>query len=298
MTHNSTLAERSHRNRRLTAWMRTTALVVAAGATALIATSASATSVNDRVPRAVLGAASTKLALLKGVPDPNEPSGMAPPVSDAMPGYVESYVQDFNGHKLPVGWSKFAGVPHGTVTSYWAPSHVLQGGGMVRLVTYRDPRHDGRWVSGGICQCAVKKTYGAYFIRSRLTGPGPDEDELLWPAANVWPPEVDFNETAYSAHSTSWTVHFGSKTAFAQGTHAFNLERWHTWGVIWTPTSVVFTIDGAVWGEVTHHREVPQQAMTLDIDQEARCVPGLSWAACPVHKVSMLIDWVAEFTKS
>lgn len=199
---------------------------------------------------------------------------------------------------MPKNWGKFAGQPAGNKTSYWAPSHVVVGGGMVRLLTYRDPRFKGKWVSGGICDCKLKAKYGAFFVRSRVTGPGPDEDELLWPVANVWPPEVDFNESAYSAHSTSWTVHFGTGSAFVQKSHTFNLERWHTWGVIWTASSLTFTIDGVPWGVITNRAEVPQQPMTLDIDQEARCVPGLSWAACPTHRASLQINWVAEFAKS
>jgi hypothetical protein len=301
MTLYSHLAERSHRHRWVTARMRATALVVVAGAAALVATSASASSLSGSSHRPASANTTPKLGLLVGVPDRHEPSGKAPPVSDALAGYRMSYVQDFNGRSLPTGWGKFEGQPSGTGSSYWAESHVLVGGGIVRLVTYRDPRFGGRWVSGGICQCKsgsqnVGTKYGVFLVRSRVTGPGPDEDELLWPVANVWPPEVDFNESAFSAHSTSWTVHYGSSTKFVQGTHSFNLKRWHTWGVIWTPTTLIFTIDGVAWGVITNRGEIPHQAMTLDIDQEARCIP-VSWSACPVHKVALQIDWVAEFTK-
>lgn len=66
--------------------------------------------------------------------------------------------------------------------------------------------------------------------------------------------------------------------------------------MIWTPSSLTFTIDGAVWGEITNRAEVPRLAMTLDIDQEARCIAA-SWASCPVRKVSLLVDWVAEYRK-
>ena len=229
-----------------------------------------------------------------GVPDAHELSGKAPPAANAMPGYVRSYVTEFPGKVLPSGWSKFSGQPSGNPDAYWSEAHVVVGGGVVRLLTYR---HAGRWVSGGMCMCARPLTYGAIFVRSRMTAPGPDNDELLWPVANVWPPEVDFNETAYSAFSTSWTVHFGSSTAFVQGTHSFDLERWHTWGVIWTPSSLTFTMDGKVWGTVTNKAEVPHQAMTLDIDQEARC-NGTKWAACPTGTATLQINWVTEFTKS
>jgi hypothetical protein len=220
---------------------------------------------------------------------------MAPPSVYALPGYTQSYVTDFTGTSLPTGWYKFLGHPLGNDQTLWAAGHVVVGGGVVRLLTYRRGR---TWVTGGICQCGVGHAYGAYFVRSRVTGPGPDEDELLWPVKHVWPPEVDFNETDYSVSQTSWTVHYGTGTWFVQGSQTFNLTQWHTWGVIWTPTTLVFTIDGVPWGKVTDASEVPHRAMTLDIDQEARCDAGSKWNSCPKGEVALQIDWAAEYTKA
>ena len=230
-----------------------------------------------------------------GVPDRREPSGLAPPGARAMRGYVMSYRQDFGAKTLPAEWGKFNGVPSGDAGSQWAPSHVQIGGGIIRLQTYRDPKFGNNWVSGGMCQCRKGRLYGAFFVRSRVTGPGPDEADLLWPVAPVWPPEVDFNESAYATNSTSWTVHYGSGNAFTQGTHGFNLMRWHTWGVIWTPRSLTFTMDGRSWGRITNYGEIPHQPMTLDIDQQTRCNVPASWAACPTHPATLQIDWVAEY---
>ncbi len=212
-----------------------------------------------------------------------------------MRGYVLSYRNDFSHRGLPSEWGKFNGVPSGDSGSEWAPSHVLTGGGVVRLTTYRDPRFGGRWVSGGMCECKHGFLYGAMFVRSRVSGPGPDEAELLWPVAPVWPPEVDLNESAFATNSSSWTVHYGKGNAFVQGSHSFDLERWHTWGVIWTPRSLTFSMDGRLWGRITNHGEIPHQPMTLDIDQQTRCNVPASWAACPKHRATLEIDWVAEY---
>jgi beta-glucanase (GH16 family) len=167
---------------------------------------------------------------------------------------------------------------------------------MVRLVAYRDPAFHNAWVTGGMCQCSPGSghTYGAYFVRSRVTGPGPDENELLWPVAPVWPPEVDLNEMGGPATSTSWTVHYGTGYAQIQGTRSFNMLRWHTWGVIWTPRSLTFTIDGHPWGRITNVGQIPHQAMTLDIQQETYCGHAVV-NACPTHPVALQVDWVAEY---
>lgn len=293
--HRVSCAVRTSRGRRRSSLrVRGAVVVTAALAVALAGTAAGAAPLRAPAPT-VAPEPYPGVAYPVGVPDHHEPSGMAPPSSYALPGYVQSYVTDFNGSSLPTGWYKFLGHPDGNNQTLWAAGHVIVGGGIVRLLTYRRGR---TWVSGGLCQCGVGHAYGAYFVRSRVTGPGPDEDELLWPVKHVWPPEVDFNETDYSVSQTSWTVHYGTSQWFVQGTQDFDLTQWHTWGVIWTPTTLVFTIDGVPWGEVTNPTEVPHRAMTLDIDQEARCVAGSKWNSCPKGEVALQIDWVAEYTKA
>jgi hypothetical protein len=126
-----------------------------------------------------------------GIRDAAEPSGIAPPPANALRGYWRSYTTDFGGTALPAGWGPFAGIPMGDDQSSWLPSHVVVSGGLVRLISSKSTA--GQWVTGGIGQFDLSRSYGAYFVRSRVTGPGPDQNEMLWPAAPVWPPEVDFN---------------------------------------------------------------------------------------------------------
>jgi hypothetical protein len=287
--HATTGLTRSIRSSRL----RVAGVVLAAGAV-LVSTSPSLAAVRSVRPHHQTSL-SSKVAYPLGILDRREPSGLAPPGPRAMRGYVLSYRSEFRSRSLPSGWGKFAGVPSGDAGSEWAPSHVRTGGAMARLLTYRDPKFHSNWVSGGMCQCQQGHLYGAFFVRSRVTGPGPDEALLLWPTAPVWPPEVDLNESAYSTHSSSWTVHYGHGNAFEQGTHNFNLERWHTWGVIWTSRSLTFTMDGREWGRVTNYSEIPHQPMTLDIDQQTRCNVPASWAACPRHEATLQVNWVEEY---
>jgi beta-glucanase (GH16 family) len=165
--------------------------------------------------------------------------------------------------------------------------------GVLTLTAARDRRLGGRWGTGGVCQCGHPRTYGAFFVHSRVTGAGPDEIDLLWPVAHVWPPEIDFNESVSHASSTTWTVHFGVRDHVVYGAKRIDLEQWHTWGVIWTRRSVRLVVDGRTWGMVTARHAVPAQPMTLDISQQTFC--GLT-AACPTHTVRMEVDWVAEYT--
>ena len=226
-----------------------------------------------------------------GVTDTSEPSGYAPPTATAMVGYIETYVSDFLGTSLPSGWETFTGVPGSDPEGQFGSAHVTVSGGLLRLNTWRDPTYNNEWVTGGLCQCSPSQTYGAYFVRSRVTGAGPTEVELLWPASNIWPPEIDFNESGSVTKSTSATVHDGThidqRTLMIDGTH------WHTWGVIWTPTSITYTVDGRAWGRVTQSAEIPHQPMELHIQQQTDC--NLSYE-CPTAPESMYVDWVAEYS--
>jgi hypothetical protein len=228
-----------------------------------------------------------------GTSDRAEPSGLAPPGADALAGYRRTYVNTFKGTKLPSGWGAYAGKPGGDAGAQWGVAHVVVGHGMLQLKAYQDPAYGGEWVTGGVSQYGRNQTYGAYFVRSRVTGAGPTNVELLWPVAPVWPPEIDFNETGGAAVGTSATVHWGPGDQTDQRSdHTVTMTQWHTWGVIWTPTSITYTVDGVVFGTVNVASEIPNQPMTLDLQQQTWCSSGF---ACPTSPQSMLIDWVAEY---
>jgi hypothetical protein len=253
------------------------------------------TSANSGVATVTTIHASGPLPYPIGRHDAREPSGMAPPGPNALKGYVRTYTSDFSGDELPPGWSDFTGVPGGDAAGHFAATHVVVGGGMLHLNTWRDPVYANRWASGGLCQCGRPVTYGAFFVRSRITGQGPNEVELLWPANNQWPPEIDFNETGDQVSSTSHTVHFGNAhTPFSQLLLVgIDMTKWHTWGVIWTPTKITFTIDGEPWGTFTDRAAIPKIPMTLDLEQR----PGCSRSqVCLKQGQSMLTDWVAEYS--
>ena len=187
----------------------------------------------------------------------------------------------------------YSGVPGSDPGAQFGSAHAVVSGGMLQLNAWQDPAYNGEWVTGGVCQCGHGQTYGAYFVRSRVTGPGPTQVELLWPVANVWPPEIDFNETLGTTDGTSATVHFGSANGQDQRTLSIDMTQWHTWGVIWTPSSVTYTVDGRAWSTVMNTSEIPNQAMTLDLQQQTWCSSG--WA-CPTAPQSMDVDWAAEYS--
>jgi hypothetical protein len=228
-----------------------------------------------------------------GVFDENEPSGYAPPASFQLPGYTQVYSNDFTSPLDFSMWGLFSGVPGGDPSGLFEPTHVWTYGGLLKISTSRDPLQQNHWASGGLCLCGLHLTYGAYFVRSRETSAGPDDVELLWPADNSWPPELDFAETGISPKSSSWTDHYTSPSLRTQVTKKINVTHWHTWGVVWTPSAITFVVDGKAWGEVTAAAQIPTVPMTLDLQAQTWC--GLK-PECPKHRSTMLIDWVEVFT--
>jgi hypothetical protein len=227
-----------------------------------------------------------------GTADSAEPSGYSPPSTSALPGYSQTYVNDFVGSTLPAGWDIFTGIPGGDPGGHFGASHVRVGGGMLQLLTYKDAQWNDNWVTGGLCQCGLVRTYGAYFVRSRVSGPGPNEAELLWPQQSVWPPEIDFAETGGLTTELSASLHYGVTNHIDQRFLGINMTKWHTWGIIWTPTSVTYTVDGQIWGSVSVQSEIPTIPMTLDLEQRTKCASGED---CPTHSISLQVDWVAEY---
>ena len=212
--------------------------------------------------------------------------------SHALRGFTLSYCSDFSGRAVPRGWFKFDGVPGGDPSGFFTRSHVSVAHGRLLIMVASRGKDASKWASGGICHCGLPRLYGAYFVRSRVTGAGPDEIDLLWPVAHVWPPEIDFNESQAHTTTTTWSVHFdGHNDVVHGGTHV-NLLRWHTFGVIWAPDSIRFLIDGREWGAVTRRGAIPHQPMTLDIQNQTFCGRGTE---CPTRPVTMQVDWVAEF---
>jgi len=228
-----------------------------------------------------------------GTPDPTEPSGQAAPTTSAIPGYALRSVTNFTGTAVPAGWSTFSGASQGDPGSSWSANHVTVSGNLLQLTTSESA--SGAWVSGGICQCSQHFRYGAVFIRSRITGPGPTQVEMLWPVTGGWPPELDFVETYGGTTSAQATLHYSKANLQIHKNIDINMTAWHTWGVVWSPTAIDYTVDGKVWAAITEPSAIPDQAMALHIQQQTWCSSNM---ACPTSTQSTQVNWVAEYTSS
>jgi beta-glucanase (GH16 family) len=234
-------------------------------------------------------------------------SGQVMPFGD-IPGWHQVFADDFNGTSLNTSnWYPYSKQPGGDPVGWWAPSHVIVSGCLLTLKGYKDAAAKSSvFVTGGIGMTdAHAQTYGKYLVRMRVDkGDGISAIALLWPRANVWPPEVDFYEDGGGNRtSMSATLHCGSNgndtCQMEKDLTGYDFSQWHTLGVEWTAGKLVYTIDGTTWATVTDYG-VPSIPMVLDLQSQS--------LACSQHntcldsstpaEVDMQVAWVVAYAQA
>jgi len=230
------------------------------------------------------------------------PSGQLMP-SRAPRGYHAVVAQDFVGTTVPAGWHPYQGQAGSDTAGWWDPSHITVGNGMLTLHAYKDPAHGGPnspWVEGGIDQWpAGVLINGEYLVRSRVSSAtGVTEVALLWPDDDNWPPEIDFNESNGTNESTATLIWgtAGRQYHLQARVPQVDLTQWHTWGVIVTPKTITYTLDGTTWAKMANHEQV---AMHLALQQQVWACDNQSDRVCPntatPKAVNLQVDWVVVY---
>jgi beta-glucanase (GH16 family) len=91
-------------------------------------------------------------------------------------------------------------------------------------------------------------TYGYVSVVAKLPG-GAGTWPAIWmlPENGAWPPEIDIMENYGSTNQIQTTVHWGAANtqAYANVTTSANLTTsYNTYGLLWTPTSLTWYLDG------------------------------------------------------
>ena len=238
---------------------------------------------------------------------PAGPSGVAMPTGN-LPGWQLTYSQDFSGTTLPTGWGTYSGEPGGDSYGYWDPADVSVSNGELHLSTTAndDPQSSNTASTGGVGFYGNPQTYGMYLVRMKgdyEPGLQISDIALLWPAdGSSWPPEMDFYEDeGGSRGGFTASLHpgpNGDDCCVIRHTLGNSATQWHTYGIIWTPTSITYTIDGRPWGVVQESQvsapgEWPSVPMNLDLQSQ-----NLGPAQPDGSIETMTVAWVAEYAQS
>jgi beta-glucanase (GH16 family) len=104
------------------------------------------------------------------------------------------------------------------------------------------------YISGQLnTQNSFSQTYGYFEMRAELPGGG----QGLWPAFwllpenNSWPPEIDVFEQVSGATSNIFsTIHDNTGNSSSNFNIGDTSAGYHTYGVLWTPQTLTFYVDG------------------------------------------------------
>ncbi|MBY3791465.1 glycoside hydrolase family 16 protein [Rhodococcus fascians] len=230
-------------------------------------------------------------------------SGEAVPRED-LPGWRQTFVDDFDRCDLGDDWGAYYGQPGGDPASWWEYEQASVTGGALRL---RAEQKDGRWVTGGVSNSPVSQRYGKWDVRLRADR----SDEisyhiLLWPADEVWPPEIDIAESADGTRQTMssflhWSGAEGDRH-FSQANLQLDTNDWQTVGVEWDPEQIRYLVNGKVWARTPLGASIPDKPMWLGIQAQAgACTKLESWGvgecglAGTPDVANVDVDWVSVY---
>ena len=232
-------------------------------------------------------------------------SGVSMPVGD-LPGWRQTFREDFNGSDLTERWWTYEGQPNGDPGGWFLPSHVSQRDGRLIIKASREDTPNGNiYATGGISNSkSFSQTYGKFEIRFRMDdGYGINYVILLWPTDDRWPPELNIAEDNGTADRTllTSTVHYGGHgsqsrfTTRALGGQDFT--QWHTVGVEWTRDLAIMFLDGKEWARYEGN-VVPSTPMSLAIQAQAWPCGGY-FSDCPnsttPREVNLEVDWAVAY---
>ena len=242
-------------------------------------------------------------ALYKGPPA----SGLAMPTGD-IPGWKQTFSEDFNGEDLSRKWGIYNGQPNGDPGGWFSASHVSQSGGHLIINGSRANTPNGNiYATGGISTAkSFSQTYGKFDIRFRMdAGYGMNFVVLLWPTDDNWPPEINIAEDNGLTKRTSFssTLHYGGHgsdvTHLTRNKSGVDFTQWHTVGIEWTAGKLVMYLDGVKWANIDS-AGVPKTPMSLALQSQAWMCGGY-FSDCPnattPPNVNMEVDWAVAYSK-
>jgi hypothetical protein len=233
------------------------------------------------------------------------PSGLAMPKGD-LPGWRQTFADDFNGDDLSQRWYLYNSQPSGDPGGFFLPSHVSQNLGKLIINGSKAQTPNGViYATGGISNSKVlSQVYGKFDIRFRMdAGYGINFVLLLWPTDDSWPPEINIAEDdGLSRSLLTSTLHYrnqaGVHDVFTDKIEGqIDFTQWHTVGVEWTPGHLKYFIDGRAWTTVDSPY-VPSTPMSLAIQSQAWYCGGY-FSDCPnattPTNVNLEVDWAVAY---
>jgi beta-glucanase (GH16 family) len=227
-----------------------------------------------------------------------------PPVGQSGTNWVETFGDDFNGTALnrSIWRSDIPNGGNGEMQEYVNDdsmgNYQVQNG--ILTIIARKESYSGRNYTSGVIltQGRFSQKYGYFEMRAKVPhGKG------LWPAfwmlADPWVPEIDITEIlAGQPNVTYMTLHYSGGQSMSQYTGPDFSADWHTFGVDWEPSALVWYVDGVEQKRITNTSIIPSVPMWI----LANLAVGGNWPGNPdsttVFPASFSIDYIRAWQKS
>lgn len=225
--------------------------------------------------------------------------------------WAVSFSDEFNGTSLDTNkwrldyWNGGNGELQEYVNDNSRNNYIV-GNGMLRIVARKESYNGKSYTSGAITtQERFFQKQGFFEIRAKMpVGKGLWPAFWLMPNPSGWPPELDILEYLGHQKTTAhMTVHYknSSGSNSSDGSYYTGPDfsaDWHTFGLKWDSTSLVWYIDGVERKRVTDSIKIPTVSMFI----LANMAVGGSWPGNPdsstVFPAYYDIDYIRVWKRS
>jgi len=210
----------------------------------------------------------------------------------------EVFYQEFRHPLKPHTWTVYQGKPTCCAQSYWAKSHVVSGGGVLAIKTYRDSNFGNKWVSGGVSMARiVNQTYGRWIVQFRMrAGKGVGMDVALRPNGSGtvvdWIEESSDKGAARQIETA--TLHYGNTRVHAHV--RANFTKWHTMSLTWTPNFIKVKLDGNRWAYYRSHIPSAPMHLVMQTNTGSNGFTGVMPDSSTPRVVPLQINYVKVFS--
>ncbi len=231
----------------------------------------------------------------------------AHPVTPQELGYHLTFESNFNGNHLNrKKW--IDSYPGGVRThsnneqQYYSPQGYREYGGALHLIARRQAEGGMPYTSGMIASYGhFAQKYGWFEMRAKFpAGKGFWPAFWLLPSDRSWPPEIDILEILGDQPDKVYLTNHYSQNGRPAGLGGNYIgpdfsKGYHTFALQWTPSSLVWYVDGIVRYQTTQN--IPHVPMYVI----ANLAVGGDWPGMPnasTHfPASMDIDWIRVYQK-
>ncbi|MDX2020286.1 MAG: family 16 glycosylhydrolase [Deltaproteobacteria bacterium] len=184
-----------------------------------------------------------------------------------------------------------------------ADRNVSFQGGVCSLRIANEPTDGAKFGSATLDSTnKFEQKYGYFEVRAKVVRGKGLATTVSLADATRWPPQVNFVDVVGGDPKTNkfggWFVPAGANDTTYAGNSVSTVDLaadFHTFGIDWTPTNVVFYLDGAAKGAVPQLASALTMPMRLQITPHAAIASGEQPDDTTVFPAVLQIDWIRVY---